>query len=132
MSPSRVAAIVALVGGLLWIAAAVLGWGADAKPLVYDAGLAAFLIALAGFGYSLVDHAPGWLRLVVSIATPLLGLMGWTMIIDALPSSNAVVVLVGGIALLVCGMIAIPRTRRIRADVHEPPVRGRRASHRLP
>jgi hypothetical protein len=58
--------------------------------------------------------------------------MGWTMVIDALPSSNAVVVLVGGIALLVCGMIAIPRTRRIPTDVHEPPVRGRRASHRLP
>jgi hypothetical protein len=57
--------------------------------------------------------------------------MGWTIVVDALPSRNAMVVLVGGIALLIAGLIAIPRTRRSRVDHHEP-VRGRRASHRLP
>ena len=131
MSPSRVAAIVALVGGLLWIAAAVLGWGADAKTLVYYPGLAAFLIALAGFGYSLVDHAPGWLRFVVSLATPLLGLTGWVTVVDVM-ASNAMIVLVAGIALLIAGLVAIPRTRRVPVEDHAVPARGRRAAHRLP
>lgn len=159
MSPGRLAAIVALVGGLLWVAAAVLGWSADTKPLahanplvdaktlahatsfadaktvadtktlVYGVGLAAFLLALAGFGYSLVDHAPWWLRLVVSLATPLLGLMGWVTVVD-LVASNARIVLVAGIILLVSGVVAIPRTRR--RPVYDPPLRGHRGSHRLP
>jgi hypothetical protein len=131
MSPSRVAAIVALVGGLLWIAAAVLGWGASALSLAYYPGLAAFLIALAGFGYSLVDHAPGWLRFVVSLATPLLGLTGWVTV-EGVMSSNAMIVLVAGIALLIAGLVAIPRTRRVPVEDHAPPARGRRAAHRLP
>jgi hypothetical protein len=157
--PGRVAAIVALVGGLLWITAAALGWSADTKPvahanplvdaktlahatrfadaktvtdtkpLVYDLGLVAFLLALAGFGYSLVDHAPWWLRLVVSLATPLLGLMGWITVVD-LDTANAQIVLVAGIALLLGGLIAIARTRRLAVD--DPPSRGHRGSHRLP
>lgn len=124
MSLSRGAAIISVLGGLLWAAAAVLNWGADVRPLLYELGLATLLVALAGLGYSLVDHAPVWLRLVVSAATPLLGLMLWIMVVDVVPA-NSPVVMLAAVGMVIGGLIALPRTRNAQSRA---PARGRRAA----
>ena len=63
MNVSRAAAMAAVLGGLVWLVAAVLDWGQDVNPIVYTIGLVWFLVALMGLGYGLVEKAPVWLQL---------------------------------------------------------------------
>src|SRR6478735_7857713 len=102
MNVSRAAAVAAVLGGLVWIVAAVVDWGQDVNPVVSTVGLVWFLLALAGVGYSLVDQAPVWLRVVVSVATPLLGYGVWSTVVDAFTDS-ALPVLVSGLVMLALG-----------------------------
>jgi ABC-type enterochelin transport system permease subunit len=71
-----------------------------------------------------VDHAPVWLRLVVSAATPLLGLMLWIMVVDVVPA-NSPVVMLAAVGMVIGGLIALPRTRNAQSRA---PARGRRAA----
>ena len=124
MNVTRAAAIAAVLGGLVWVAAAVVDWGGDVNPVVYGVGVVWVLLALAGVGYHLVDTAPLWLRGVVCLATPLLGFGVWFTITE-LFAADYLVVLVGGLALLGSGGAVLARTR---PEPAEAPVHGRRAA----
>lgn len=123
MTISRVGSLAAVLGGLVWIVAAVIGWGDDEldQPL-YLAGLVLLVLAFVALGYALVSSAPVWLRVVVAVATPLLGLMVWLILRDSL-SSEYVAVLAGGVLLLVGGAIALGRSGRAGRAGAQPPAR---------
>jgi hypothetical protein len=128
MSVSRIGSLGALLGGLVWVVAAVLSWGEDElDQSFYLAGLALLVVAFAAMGYALVATAPVWLRAVVTIATPLLGLMVWLILRDSLPS-DYVAAAVGGVLLFVGGGIALGRARGESPAKPDPPARGRRAA----
>jgi hypothetical protein len=125
MNVSRAAAVAAVLGGLVWVVAAVVDWGQDVNPVVSAVGLLWFLLALAGVGYSLVDRAPVWLRAVVSVATPLLGYGVWAALVDAFTSS-ALPALLSGLVMLTVGGTTLVRGRDTTPVV--TPVHGRRAA----
>jgi hypothetical protein len=129
MSVSRIGSVGAILGGLVWVVAAVLSWGEEeVDPSLYVAGLALLVVAFAALGYALVATAPVWLRAVVTVATPLLGVMVWLILRDSLPSDD-VSTMVGGVLLLVGGGIALGRSRGAKPPAKpEPPARGRRAA----
>lgn len=75
MPPAKLAASAALLGGVLWIAHAVLGGGSN--PLtntLHFVGLACVLVASAVFGSSLVKSDAVGMRVVVGLASGLLAL----------------------------------------------------------
>ena len=128
MTVSRVGAVAAVLGGLGWIVAGVLAWGDEtvSQPL-YVAGLVLLVVAFAALGYALVATAPVWLRAVVTLATPALGLMVWLILRDSL--SEYVAAVTGGALLLVGGGVALARSRSSATGTPEPPpARGRRAA----
>jgi hypothetical protein len=125
MDASRAASVAALLSGLVWVVAGVLDWGGDVNPVVYSVGLVGLVIAFAAFGYTLVDHAPVWLRAVVSVATPALAYMVWVAISDAF-ASDYLPVLAAGAVLVLVGVVGLARGRAERAVA--APVRGRRAA----
>ena len=125
MDASRAAFGAALLSGLVWVVAGALAWGGDVNPLVYAVGLVGFVVAFAAFGYTLVDHAPVWLRSVVSVATPALAYMVWIAVSDPF-ASDYLPALVAGLALLVVGAVGLARGRSER--IAAAPVRGRRAA----
>ena len=105
MIPARLAAGAALLGGLLWVAHALLGGGSDPVPAtLHVAGLVLVVVAAAAFGSTLVKSDAGAMRVVVGLASGLLALAvieafrvtesGWY---DG--SWGVVAALVGGIAL---------------------------------
>ena len=124
MNATRAAAVAAVLGGLVWVVAAVIDWDGDVNPVAYGTGLVWFLLALAGLGYTLVDHAPVWLRAVVSVATPALGYGVWFTVNDAFTTDH-LPVLLGGIGLLAAGGATLARHR---PEPVAAPVRGRRAA----
>lgn len=125
MDASRAAFGAALLSGLVWVVAGALAWGGDVNSLVYAVGLVGFVVAFAAFGYTLVDHAPVWLRAVVSVATPALAYMVWIAVSDPF-ASDYLPVLAAGLALLVVGAVGLVRGRAER--IAAAPVRGRRAA----
>lgn len=75
MPPAKLAASAALLGGVLWIAHAVLGGGSDPLPnTLHFVGLACVLVASAVFGSSLVKSDAVGMRVVVGLASGLLAL----------------------------------------------------------
>jgi hypothetical protein len=80
MNATRMAAVAAVLGGLVWVAVAIIDWGENLNPVAYAVGLVWFLLALGALGYTLVEHAPVWLRAVVSVATPALGCVVWVTV----------------------------------------------------
>ncbi len=112
---SRTAACLAgIVGGLCWIARYAL----DALDLVSADGTTGevllwaggtwLLLALAGAGVGLVRRAPIWLRIVVGVATPLLGLVLLSLTYEWLDTvlANAIfgaILLAGSLVLLLRG-----------------------------
>jgi hypothetical protein len=110
MTVTRAAALLALLGGVVWIVAAVLGWGDDVDRSMYLAGLVLFLLAAAAGGYTLVTTAPIWLRAVVVVASVMLGYLVWVTIRDAF-AQDAVPVLGAGIVLVLAGGVGLTRRR---------------------
>lgn len=128
MTVSRLGSIAAVLGGVAWVAAAVLGWGADeVLPGLYAAGFALLVLALAALGYALVTTAPLWLRVVVTAATPVLGVMVWLIVEDAIGRGYLAMV-VGGVLLLVGGGIGLSRAGGRPAGPSPAAHRGRRAA----
>jgi hypothetical protein len=84
MSPRLLAALLGLVGGLLLGAAGGLSYLARKSPdwhgTLAVAGYAATVAALIVMGYTLVAHAPVWLRIIVSVAFPLLMASVWQVV----------------------------------------------------
>jgi hypothetical protein len=106
VSPARLAAVLSLLGGALWIVHALLGGGSD--PLastLHFVGLACVMAASAVFGSTLVKSDALAMRAVVAIAS---GLLALSLIEAFRPADSAwydgfwgvVAALVGGIALL--------------------------------
>ena len=131
MNPSRVASLAALVGGVSWSVAALLAWGdttVEAGPagLLVWFGAAVLVVALGSAGYALVATAPVWLRALVSVATPVLVAMVWTLVADAL-GAEYLSALVGALFALASGALGLRRGRPA-APVEPAPVRGRRAA----
>ena len=75
MPPAKTAATAALLGGVLWVAHALLGGGTDPLPnTLHFVGLACVLVASAVFGSSLVKSDAVGMRVVVGLASGLLAL----------------------------------------------------------
>lgn len=114
MVPRRIASIGAVVGGLAWVARVLLSWLDDGST---DGGLAtamflvgalALVVASAAAGYTLVEHAPLWLRVVVVVALPLLLIALFAAVDDAvrtLTSEDGWVR--GNLTVLVAALIAL-------------------------
>ena len=67
MHPAKIAAGAALLGGLLWIAHALLGGGSDPVPAtLHFVGLGCILVAAAVFGSTLVKSDAVAMRVVVA------------------------------------------------------------------
>ena len=106
MNPAKLAAGAALLGGLLWIAHALLGGGSDPVPsTLHFVGLAGILVASAVFGSTLVKSDAVAMRIVVGFASGLLALA----LIEAFRVTDSawydgfwgiVAALIGGIALV--------------------------------
>jgi hypothetical protein len=104
--PARLAAVLSLLGGALWIVHALLGGGSD--PLastLHFVGLACLLAASAVFGATLVKSDAVAMRVVVALASGLLTLS----LIEAFRPADTpwydgfwgvVAALIGGISLL--------------------------------
>jgi hypothetical protein len=106
VSPARLAAVLSLLGGALWIVHALLGGGSD--PLastLHFVGLASLMVASGVFGSTLVKSDAVAMRAVVALAS---GLLALSLIEAFRPADStwydgfwgAVAVLIGGIALL--------------------------------
>lgn len=125
MTSGRAASIAAVLGGLVWVAAAALDWGDDVNPIAYLVGLVWFVVSLAALGYSLTAKAPVWLRGIVSLATPALGFMVWVTLRDPF-LTNDLPVGVAGVMMVASGVRGVRRAKpKVR---REAPVRGRRAA----
>lgn len=130
MRSSKWASLVAIVGGLAWVASAVLGWGDEPEQYSYLAGLVLLVLALAFGGYALVATAPIWLRALVAVATPALGYMVW-LTVEAAGTDYLMVVLAGAVMLLAGGIGLARGGSPAREDLDTqpgPPARGRRAA----
>lgn len=124
MSVSRLGSFAAVLGGVAWIAAALLAWGEDElEAALYLGGFALLVAAFAALGYALVSTAPVWLRAVVTLATPALGAMVWLIIKDAIPQAYVAAV-VGGVLLVVGGGIGLSQAGGPAASEEPPPPRG--------
>lgn len=141
MTPSKIASVAALVGGLGWLAKVTLVWTnggtnteSGAVGVMFFVGLAGVLVALAAGGYALVATAPIWLRAVVSVALPLLVLMVWQLldgVVKALYTENSWLrgelnILLAAVVAVVLGLLGLQRARGARASA-----RPSRGGHRL-
>lgn len=129
MSPRVLAVLLGSLGGLLLCAAGGLSFLAHKSPDWHDtlaiAGYAATLGALCVMGYGLVAHAPVWLRLIVSVAFPLLMASVWQVVDQAIDDKvdgwkgAATVHLLGGVIVVVAVLIGLRRTAD-RTDAYAP------------
>jgi hypothetical protein len=126
MRSSKWASLVSIVGGLVWGASALLGWGEEPERFTYLVGLGLLIVAFAFAGYALVASAPIWLRAIVGVATPALGYSVW-LSIEGL-ATQYVLVLLAGIVAVVAGVIGLGRGASQPDAEPDPPVRGRRAA----
>jgi hypothetical protein len=121
VNPARLAAVAALLGGLLWIVHALLGGGSDPLPAtLHVVGLGFVVVAAAIFGSTLVKSDAVAMRVVVGLASGLLALA----MIEAFRGTDSgwydgfwgiVAALIGGIAL-VRGRGKSPRPPRARGS----------------
>jgi len=141
MDPRRIASSAAVVGAVAWLTKVGMIWangGANTdKGLVgvmFFVGLAGVVVALAAAGYTLVDTAPVWLRGIVVVATPVLVLIVWQLLDQAIKAvyteegwlrDEINIVLA---AVLALGLGAWALTRRRRSEDPARPVGGHRAT----
>ncbi|HEY0773462.1 MAG TPA: hypothetical protein VGD51_05225 [Nocardioidaceae bacterium] len=147
MDPRRIASTAAVVGGVGWLIKVGLifvngGENTDQGlvGIMQYVGLAGVFMALAAAGYTLVEKAPVWLRAVVAVATPLLVLMIWTLLDQAIKAvyteetwlRDELSILVAAVIALLMGAWGFTRHRPDDDEPLDPPpappVRGRRAA----
>ena len=130
MSPRVLAAVLGAVGGLLLGVAGGLSFLArestDLHDLLGIAGYAVTLGALVVMGYALVAHAPVWLRIIVTIAYPLLIASVWQVIDQAVDDrvdgwrAPATLHLLGGVIVVTAALIGFRRPAGDHDDRYEP------------
>ena len=121
MTPRAMAVLLGALGGVLLAAAGGLAFLAhesrDLHGALAVAGYAAALAAICVLGYALVAHAPVWLRLIVSVAFPLLAASVWQVVDQAVDDrvdgwkAAATTHLAGGVVLLVAVLVGVRLTR---------------------
>lgn len=127
MDARRVAAVTGLGGGVVWLVKVVLVWAdtdAGVVEATYVLGLGALVAALAVAGYSLAERAPIWLRGIVVLAVPLLVVMVWVLLDQAVRAlypaegwrPEEVTPLLTGLVALALGMWGLRRGRAAGAD----------------
>jgi hypothetical protein len=129
MSPRLLAAFLGTVGGLLLGAAGGLSFLAhesrDWHGTLAVVGYAVTVAALCVMGYALVTQAPFWLRIIVSIAFPLLAASVWQVVDQAIDDRTdgwkgaASTHALAGVIVLVVGLIGLRRSAD-RADAYAP------------
>lgn len=130
MTPRVLAALLGAVGGLLLGVAGGLSFlareSSDLHHVLALAGYAATLGALVVVGYGLVAHAPLWLRVIVSVAFPLLIASVWQVVVQAIDDrvdgwrSAAETHLLGGVIVLTVALVAFRRPAGDRDDHYAP------------
>jgi hypothetical protein len=130
MSPRVSAALLGLVGGVLLGAAGGLSFmsreAGDLHERLAVGGYAVTLAALVVMGYALVAHAPVWLRLIVSVAFPLLMASVWQVVDQAIDDrvdgwkAPASTYLLGAVIVLVVALVALRRPVDDRDDHYQP------------
>ena len=130
MSPRLLAALLGALGGLLLGAAGGLSFLArealDWHGTIAVAGYAVVVAALCVMGYALVAHAPVWLRIIVSVAFPLLIASVWQVVDQAIDDrvdgwkAAATTRLLGAVIVLVAALLGLRRSGSDRSDSYEP------------
>ena len=130
MTPRLLAATAGALGGLLLAAAGGLAFLAHQAHAWHGvlavAGYALTLAALCLTGYALVVHAPVWLRLVVSVAFPLLAASVWQVVDQAVDDrvegwkAAATTHLLAGVVVLVASLFGLRRRADDPADAYAP------------
>jgi hypothetical protein len=129
MSPRLLAAFLGTVGGLLLGAAGGLSFLAHGSPdwhgTLAVAGYVVTVAALCVTGYALVTQAPFWLRIIVSIAFPLLAASVWQVVDQAIDDRTdgwkgaASTHALAGVIVLVVALVGLRRATD-RADAYAP------------
>ena len=130
MTPRVLAAILGAIGGLLLAGAGGLSFLARESSNLHDVlavgGYAVTLAALAAMGYALVAHAPVWLRIIVTVAYPLLIASVWQVVDQAIDDrvdgwkAPASTHLIGGVIVLVVALLGLRRPAGAQHDRYEP------------
>jgi hypothetical protein len=120
MTPRLVAAALGGAGGLLLLVAGGLSFLAHDSSgwhgVVAGLGYAATVAALCVVGYGLVAQAPVWLRVIVSVAFPLLIASVWQVVAQAIEDGvdgwkgPATSYLLGGLIVLAVALVAFRRS----------------------
>lgn len=130
MTPRLVAAALGGVGGLLLAGAGGLAFVAREEAGWHGAlaavGYAATVAALCVVGYGLVARAPVWLRVIVSVAFPLLIASVWQVVVQAIDDgvdgwkAPATSHLLGGVIVLAVSAVALRRPLGDHGDSYAP------------
>ena len=130
MSSRLVAALLGIVGGLVLTAAGGLSFLMRESPAWQDsaaiAGYSVTILALVAMGYALASQAPVWLRIIVSVAYPLLIASVWQVVDQAVDDrmdgwkGPATVHLLGGVIVVIAALLGFRRSGRNRADSYAP------------
>jgi len=130
MSPRLLAATLGVLGGLLLGAAGGLSFLAHESPdwhgTVAVAGYAVTVAALCVMGYALVAHAPPWLKIIVSVAFPLLAASVWQVVDQAIDDRTdgwkgaASTHLLGAALVLVAALLGFRRRASATQDSYAP------------
>lgn len=129
MSPRAMAVLLGSLGGVLLCAAGGLSFLAhesrDLHGTLAVAGYVGAVGAMCAMGYALVAHAPVWLRLIVSVAFPLLMASVWQVVDQAIDDrvdgwkAAASTHLAAGVVLLVAVLVGV-RVSRAPEDAYAP------------
>lgn len=130
MTPRLVAAALGGAGGLLLVIAGGLSFlareSAGWHGVVAGLGYAATVAALCVVGYGLVAQAPVWLRVIVSVAFPLLMASVWQVVVQAIEDGidgwkgPATSHLLGGVIVLTVALVAFRRPGSDRGTHYAP------------
>lgn len=116
MRVRTVSSSLGLVGGLLWVVGAVLGWGddpvADTADLLWLVGFGLLVLTGGLAGYALVATAPLWLRVVVTVCSAaLVGVVATSLAPDLEIASTPL--LVAGAVVLLGSLAGLAAARKV-------------------
>jgi hypothetical protein len=130
MTPRLLAAGIAAMGGVLLVVAGGSSFLAHgSRPwhgVLAVGGYAVTAAALCVVGYSLVSRAPVWLRVIVSVALPLLTASVWQVVdqavhdrVDGWKAASATHLL-GGLLVLVVALVGLRGAGADREEAYAP------------
>ncbi len=134
MRTSKIAALAALVTGLVWISSGLLSWGevglsADSTQ-VWWAGVGVFALTSALTGYTGVTNSPVWLRVIVFVCAGALGGSVVASFDTDLDQAPVAVAAAGGVVLLLGLIGLLVGWGRRRSEADGPEHRGGRRAAR--